>query len=48
MRRLEQHLLIQEQDARQPRLALEEADGPANTKRGHGGRCYSSTSDASG
>ena len=31
MRRLEQHLLSQEQDARQPRLAME-ADGPANTK----------------
>ena len=31
MRRLEQHLLSQEQDARQPRLALD-ADGPANTK----------------
>ena len=32
MRRLEQHLLSQEQDARQPRLAVEEADGHANTK----------------
>ena len=31
MRRLEQHLLSQEQDARQPRLAMEEADGHANT-----------------
>ena len=32
MRRLEQHLISQEQDARQPRLAMEEADGHANTK----------------
>ena len=32
MRRLEQHLLSQEQDARQPRLAMEKVDGPANTK----------------
>ena len=32
MRRLEQHLLSQEQDVRQPRLAMEEADGHANTK----------------
>ena len=32
MRRLEQHLIIQEQAARQPRLAMEEADGHANTK----------------
>ena len=32
MRRLEQHLLSQEQDARQPRLAMEEAVGHANTK----------------
>ena len=32
MRRLEQHLMSQEQDARQPRLAMEEADGHANTK----------------
>ena len=32
MRRLKQHLLSQEQDARQPRLAMEEADGHANTK----------------
>ena len=32
MRRLEQHLLSQEQDARQPCLAMEEADGHANTK----------------
>ena len=32
MRRLEQHLLSQEQDARQPRLAMEEADGHTNTK----------------
>ena len=32
MRRLEQHLLSQEQDARQPRLAMEEADGHENTK----------------
>ena len=31
MRRLEQHLLSQEQDARQPRLAME-ADGQADTK----------------
>ena len=31
MRRLEQHLLIQEQDARRPRLAME-ADQTANTK----------------
>ena len=31
MRRLEQHLISLEQDARQPRLAME-ADGPANTK----------------
>ena len=31
MRPLEQHLLSQEQDARQPRLAME-ADGAANTK----------------
>ena len=31
MRRLEQHILSQEQDARQPRLATE-ADGPADTK----------------
>ena len=31
MRRLEQHLLSQEQDARQPRLAME-ADGQAKTK----------------
>ena len=31
MRRLEQHILSQEQDARQPRLAME-ADGQANTK----------------
>ena len=31
MRRLEQHSLSQEQDARQPRLAME-ADGQANTK----------------
>ena len=31
MRRLEQHLLSQEQDARQPRLAIE-ADETANTK----------------
>ena len=31
MRRLEQHLLTQEQDARQPRLTME-ADGPADTK----------------
>ena len=39
MRRLEQHLLSQEQDARQPRLAMEETDGHANTKtRAHGGR----------
>ena len=30
-RLLEQHLASQEQDARQPRLAME-ADGPANTK----------------
>ena len=32
MRRLERHLMSQEQDARQPRLAVEEADGHANTK----------------
>ena len=32
MRRLKQHLLSQEQDARQPCLAMEEADGHANTK----------------
>ena len=32
MRRLEQHLLSQEQDARQPRLVMEEADGHANTR----------------
>ena len=32
MRRLEQHLLSQEQDAWQPRPAMEEADGHANTK----------------
>ena len=32
MRRLEQHLLSQEEDARQPRLAMEKADGYANTK----------------
>ena len=32
MRRLERHLISQEQDARQPRLAVEEADGHANTK----------------
>ena len=32
MRRLEQHLRSQEQDARQPRLAMGEADGHANTK----------------
>ena len=32
MKRLEQHLTNQEQDARQPHLAMEEADGPANTK----------------
>ena len=32
MRRLEQHLLSQEQDTRQSRLAMEEADGQANTK----------------
>ena len=32
MRRLEQYLTSQEQDALQPRLAMEEADGPANTK----------------
>ena len=31
MRRFKHHLLSQEQDARQPRLAME-ADGPANTK----------------
>ena len=31
MRRLEQHILSQEQDARQPRLAME-VDGPADTK----------------
>ena len=31
MRLLEQHLASQEQDARQPRLAME-ADGPANMK----------------
>ena len=31
MRRLEQHLISQELDARQPRFAME-ADGPANTK----------------
>ena len=31
MRRLEQHLLSQEHEARQPRLVME-ADGPANTK----------------
>ena len=31
MRRLEQHLLSQEHEARQPRLAME-ADGPANIK----------------
>ena len=31
MRRLERHLISQEQDARQPRLAVEEADGHANT-----------------
>ena len=31
IRRLEQHLLSQEQDARQPRLAME-ADGTADTK----------------
>ena len=30
--RLEQHLLSQEQDARQPRFAMEEADGHANTE----------------
>ena len=32
MRRLKQHILSQEQDARQPRLAMEDADGRANTK----------------
>ena len=32
MRRLEQHLLSQEQDARQSRLVMEEVDGHANTK----------------
>ena len=32
MRRLEQHLISQEQDARHPRYAMEEADGHANTK----------------
>ena len=32
MRRLEQHSISQEQDARQPRLAMEEADGHTNTK----------------
>ena len=31
-RRLEQHLVSQDQDARQPRLAMEKADGHANTK----------------
>ena len=32
MKRLEQHLISQEQDARQTRLAMEEEDGHANTK----------------
>ena len=32
MRRFEQHLLSQEQEARQPLLAMEEADGHANIK----------------
>ena len=32
MRHLEKHLLSQEQDARQPRLAMKESDGHANTK----------------
>ena len=32
MRRLEQNSMSQEQDARKPRLAMEEADGYANTK----------------
>ena len=32
MRRLKQHLLSQERDAQQLRLAMEEADGHANTK----------------
>ena len=32
MRRLEHNLLSQEQDARQPRFAMEKADGHANTK----------------
>ena len=41
MRRLKQHLLSQDRDAQQPRLAMEEADG-------HGRRRYSSTSDAWG
>ena len=32
MRRLEQHLICQKHNARQPRLAMEETDGHANTK----------------
>ena len=49
MRILEQQLTGQEQDARQPRLAME-ADGPANTQdsRAHGGRRHCSSSDAWG
>ena len=45
---MEQHVTSLEQDARQPRLALE-ADGPEyEDSRAHGGRRYSRTSDAWG
>ena len=48
-RLIEQYAARLEQDARQPRLAME-ADGQADTKtlRSHGGRRNSSTSDAWG
>ena len=43
VRVMDQHVTSLEQDARQPRLAMEKVDGPANTKtRGR----YCSSSDA--